>query len=255
MLAATTFYRHPGHFGVGETARPAAEAIVVAAPWIVPVDYVPSEGPQDESPEVMRILVVAGDPLARTGLAALVAAMPDCRVVGAVPDDTELPDAIERLDPDAVVWDLGPTVAAPDQRALGDTAPPVLVLVPRGFTGFKAAPTTAGGVLPRDTDVPTLAVALRAVARGLTVFDPAFTSPAGPSRDRAAVELPEALTPREVEVLQWLAAGLSNKLIAERLGISEHTVRFHLNAIFGKLDAHTRTEAVSRAVQLGLIVL
>lgn len=233
---------------------PAPGVVFGASPWVIPVDYVPSDGPQDE-PEVMRILVVAGDLLARTGLAALVAAMADCRVVAAVPSDAELPDAIERVDPDAVVWDLGPAAAEPDLRTLGDAAPPILVLVPRGFPGSKAPPTTAGGMLPRDADVPTLAAALRAVARGLSVFDPAFISPAGPSRDRAAVDLSEALTPREVEVLQWLAAGLSNRLIGERLRISEHTVRFHLSAIFGKLDAHTRTEAVSRAVQFGLIVL
>ncbi len=229
-------------------------AVAIASPWVVPVDYVPEEGPPDESPEVIRILVVAGDPLARTGLAALIAAMPDCRVIGEVPYDTELPDAIERLGPDAVVWDLGQSGDAPDQGNLGEAAPPVLVLAPRDFPGSSAVPGAAGGILPRDTDVPTLTAALRAVARGLVVLDPAFASIA-PSRERAATDLPEALTPREVEVLQWLAAGLPNKLIAERLEISEHTVRFHLNAIFGKLDAHTRTEAVSRAVRLGLIVL
>src|SRR5689334_6765832 len=74
----------------------------IATPWVVPVDYVPGEGPQDESPEVIRILVVAGDPLARAGLAALIAAMPDCRVVGEFPDDAELPDGVERFSPDAV---------------------------------------------------------------------------------------------------------------------------------------------------------
>jgi two-component system, NarL family, nitrate/nitrite response regulator NarL len=231
-----------------------APAVAIAPPWVVPVDYVPEEGAQDESPEVIRILVVAGDPLARTGLAALIAAMPDCRVVGEVPDDAELPDAIERSGPDAVVWDLGQSGVAPDQGNLGEAAPPVLMLAPRDVPRSSALPATASGILPRDTDVPTLTAALRAVASGLVVLDPAFASVA-PSRERAAADLPETLTPREVEVLQWLAAGLPNKLIAERLEISEHTVRFHLNAIFGKLDAHTRTEAVSRAVRLGLIVL
>ena len=238
----------------GTGAPPAPAAVAIASAWVAPVDYVPEEGPPDEPSEVMRVLVVAGDPLARMGLASLVAAMPDGRVVGEVPYDAELPDAIERLDPDAVVWDLGQTGVVPDQANLGDTAPPILVLAPREFPAFPLAGTPAGGVLLRDTDASTLAAALRAVARGLIVLDPAFTSVA-PVRDRTVVELPEALTPREVEVLQWLAAGLPNKLIAERLGISEHTVRFHLNAIFGKLDAHTRTEAVSRAAHLGLIVL
>lgn len=229
-------------------------AVAIASPWAAPVEYVPGEGSQGEAPEVIRILVVAGDPLARTGLAALISAMPDCRVVGEFPDDAELPDAIERLGPDAVVWDLGQGGVAPDQGTLGESGPPVLILAPRDFPGSSAVPATAGGILHRDADLPTLTAALRAVARGLVVLDPAFGAGA-PSRERATVELRETLTPREAEVLQWLAAGLSNKLIAERLEISEHTVRFHINAIFGKLDAHTRTEAVSRAVRLGLIVL
>ena len=229
-------------------------AAAIASSWVVPVDYVPEGGSQDESPEVIRILVVAGDPLARTGLAALIATMPDCRVVGEFPDDAEWPDAIERLGPDAVVWDLGQSGVARDPGTLGEAAPPVLMLAQRDFPGASRVPATAGGILHRDADLPTLEAALRAVARGLVVFDPAFAA-VSPSRERTTAELPEVLTRREVEVLQWLAAGLSNKLIAERLEISEHTVRFHLNAIFGKLDAHTRTEAVSRAVRLGLVVL
>ena len=251
MLAAPASSGLVGPRSVSYAVAPEA---AIASPWVVPVDYVPGEGPQDESPEVMRILVIAGDPLARTGLAALIAAVPDCRVVGEFPSDAELPDAIERLGPDAVVWDLGQGGVAPDQGNLGEAGPPVLMLTPRDFPGSSAIPATGGGILPRDVDAATLTAALRAVARGLVVLDPALGS-AAPSRERATADLREALTPREVEVLQWLAAGLSNKLIAERLEISEHTVRFHLNAIFGKLDAHTRTEAVSRAVRLGLIVL
>ncbi len=250
MLAAPVLSRLIGPQTVSDAVTP---ALAIASPRVVPVDDVPGEGSRDESPEIIRILVVAGDPLARTGLAALIAAMPDCRVVGEVPFDAELLDAVERLGPDAVVWDLGQSGVAPDPGTLGEAGPPVLRLAPRDFPGSSLVPA-GGGILPRDTDVPTLEAALRAVARGLVVFDPAFAAVA-PSRERATAELPEALTPREVEVLQWLAAGLSNKLIAERLEISEHTVRFHLNAIFGKLDAHTRTEAVSRAVRLGLIVL
>jgi len=65
----------------------------------------------------------------------------------------------------------------------------------------------------------------------------------------------EDLTAREMEVLQLMAAGLANKAIAQQLAISEHTIKFHVNAILGKLGAHTRTEAVTRAARLGLIVL
>ena len=63
------------------------------------------------------------------------------------------------------------------------------------------------------------------------------------------------LTPRESEVLQLLAEGLPNKAIAERLGISDHTAKFHVNAILGKLGASTRTEALAQAARLGLVLL
>jgi len=87
------------------------------------------------------------------------------------------------------------------------------------------------------------------------VVDPGLARALPMLRARKGAVHSEALTPREAEVLQLVAAGLPNKLIAERLGISEHTVRFHLNAIFGKLDAHSRTEAVTRAARLGVIAL
>jgi len=71
----------------------------------------------------------------------------------------------------------------------------------------------------------------------------------------ASVPLEEHLTPRELEVLQVLAEGLSNRAIAERLHISEHTVKFHVASIFGKLGAENRTDAVTRGVRQGLITL
>ena len=76
-----------------------------------------------------------------------------------------------------------------------------------------------------------------------------------PRPDIEPSPLVESLTPREVEVLQLLAEGLPNKGIAQRLGISEHTVKFHVNAIMGKLGAQSRTEAVVQATRLGLILL
>ena len=74
-----------------------------------------------------------------------------------------------------------------------------------------------------------------------------------PPADEAA--LPEPLTPREIEVLELVAEGLSNKVIADRLGISDQTVKFHLASVSGKLGASNRTDVVRRAVQRGLITL
>lgn len=205
--------------------------------------------------EILRILIVADDPLARAGLAALLADLPDCHVVAQVAPDADLVQTFERLDPDAVLWDAGHAPAFPDLTDLGEAAPPVVLLSSAEPQALRAAAVGARGLLPRDVAVPTLMAALRAITRGLIVADPALAAAFPQSGDRGADSLPEPLTPREVEVLHLLAAGLPNKTIAERLRISEHTVRFHLNAIFGKLDAHNRTEAVARAAQLGMIVL
>jgi two-component system nitrate/nitrite response regulator NarL len=89
---------------------------------------------------------------------------------------------------------------------------------------------------------------------GLLVVDDAF----GEALVRplpAADALVEPLTPRETEVLQLLAEGLTNRRLGERLGISEHTAKFHVNAILGKLGARTRGEAIAQAARLGLLLL
>jgi DNA-binding NarL/FixJ family response regulator len=111
----------------------------------------------------------------------------------------------------------------------------------------------AQGVLPRGVDSERLSAALRAVASGLAVFEPRLLGSALVTR--VAHSDGSLLTPREAEVLRLMAEGLSNKLIAERLKISEHTAKFHVNAILAKLDAETRTEAVVSAARRGLLML
>jgi DNA-binding NarL/FixJ family response regulator len=230
------------------------QAIVSFAPTpLTPIGHWEDGAAPIAPPESLRVVIVADDPLASAGLAAMLAEIPDCRVVGQAAPDAELARTLRRLDPDVVVWDAGHAPAWPELADLGEGAPPVLMLSPDGPQAHHGA-ARVRGVLPRDVDALVLMAALRAIASGLLVADPAFAKGLLPSSDPAAIS-PEALTPREAEVLQLLAAGLPNKSIAERLGISEHTVRFHLNAIFGKLDAHSRTEAVTRAVRLGLVIL
>jgi DNA-binding NarL/FixJ family response regulator len=97
-------------------------------------------------------------------------------------------------------------------------------------------------------EAPTIAAA-RTIAHDIDAF---IVAPAPARRDTA---VPETLTPRELEVLQILAEGLSNKAIARRLGISDQTVKFHVASIGGKLGAQNRTEAVRLAIQRGLIEL
>jgi len=113
-------------------------------------------------------------------------------------------------------------------------------------------------VLPADAQPEQVVGALEAVNRGLLVLNPgdvAAVRPAAIARAAVPEELSEPLTPRENEVLRLMAGGLGNKEIAARLSISEHTAKFHVASILGKLGAATRTEAVSIGMRRGLILL
>jgi DNA-binding NarL/FixJ family response regulator len=116
-------------------------------------------------------------------------------------------------------------------------------------------------LLSRDAGSAMIAGAARAAASGLLVLDPSAASLLGSRTDAATAgelaEAPavEALTPRETEVLQWMAQGLPNKVIAARLGVSLHTIKFHVVSILAKLGAASRTEAVTIGVRTGLILL
>ncbi len=129
---------------------------------------------------------------------------------------------------------------------------PVLVLVPEHdrqiFNRILAA--KAGGMLRTDAPPERIRRAVQCVASGLLAFDRDLV----PSHSEEN-SLFEPLTPRETEVLRFLAEGLGNKEIGSRLNISEHTIKFHIRSILGKLGASTRTEAVSRGVRSGLIDL
>jgi DNA-binding NarL/FixJ family response regulator len=109
----------------------------------------------------------------------------------------------------------------------------------------EALASGARGVVSRRTNGPRLSRALDAILEGLLVIDEDLAEDAlrPPQRPLGANE---TLTPRELEVLELLASGLSNKEIAERLGVSFHTVKFHVNSILGKLGASSRTEVVAR---------
>ncbi len=219
----------------------------------------------------LRVLLVGDDPLARSGLAALLASEPEIAIVGQSAPGEDAAAALAQDDPDVVLWDLGPRPETPLEPpgAPGEDGVPLLALVPDDGHAAEALAAGAHGVLYRDTAAPRLAAALEAVAQGLVVLDaalsPALLEPqiddargqvANAAAPAADLEGPvEPLTPREVEVLQLLSQGLSNKLIGARLGISEHTAKFHVNAISGKLGAQGRTDAVVRGARMGLILL
>ncbi len=200
----------------------------------------------------LRVMIVADDLLARTGLAALLEERADVRIVGQA-HPLRFADDAELYQPDVVVWDLGwqanPTLTATHFSW------PLLLLVGRVERLSLPLPaSSAFALLSRDSAPSHLLLALQALAQGLTIIAPSLL-PLVANASAAPHAAAEALTNREHEVLRLLAQGLTNKAIAQQLGITEHTVKFHVNAIMSKLDAQSRTDAVIRATRAGLISL
>jgi DNA-binding NarL/FixJ family response regulator len=192
----------------------------------------------------------------------LLADLPDADVVGQVAVAADLMAQLAAYQPEVVVWDMGwdmdrgaPRTPLDDLVEVCESGYAVLVLL--SDDAHLSAVWTAGarGVLRRDHAADTLAAALVAVQRGLVVLTPEFATAQLTLRAAAASAPGEAPTPRERDVLHLLAEGLPNKTIADRLAISEHTVKFHVNALMGKLGAQSRTEAVVRAIRLGWLAL
>jgi two-component system, NarL family, nitrate/nitrite response regulator NarL len=173
----------------------------------------------------LRVAVRAADPVRRRGLAAMIES------AGHVMTD----DA-----PDVVLCDL-----AAGDVPVGEAEAPVLALA----DSMPADPVA--GVVPRAAPPAQLDAALRAVAAGLTVRAPGLEPRTG---FHVAEDAP-ALTPREVAILTLVGQGLTNKAIARRLGISVHTVKFHLEALFLKLEATSRAEALAKGFRGGVIEL
>lgn len=207
--------------------------------------------------ETLRLLIIAHDPLARAGLAALLAQQPGYSVVDQLTGDSHLAADLEVYRPDVILGDLGwdPTAMLEQLAELPEGAYPLVLLLPTETFLAEAWAAGAQGLLPRDASPEKLTAALTAAVRGLVTLDMSLAGALLPQAQTDPTPLVEQLTARELEVLQHLAEGSSNKAIALRLGISEHTIKFHVNAIMSKLGAQSRTEAVVRATQLGLIML
>jgi two-component system, NarL family, nitrate/nitrite response regulator NarL len=224
---------------------PAYSGAEHAGPWAM-----------DEIGAALRVVVVADDPLARAGLVALLADQPGVVVAGGLSTAALAPGRDDFPRADVVVWDLGwATDEASARMAAASEVAPIVALVPDEPTAVDAWSAGARGLLRRDAEVDAVTIAVHAVSRGLVVHDPRLTDVVLATRGPTSAPLAEDLTPREQDVLALLAEGLPNKAIAARLAISEHTVKFHVNAILGKMGAQSRTEAVMRAARLGLVHL
>jgi DNA-binding NarL/FixJ family response regulator len=206
---------------------------------------------------VTRVLIVAEDLLARAGLASVLHGRPDVVIVGQSGPLGDLEAMIAASRPDVLLWDLG-WATEPDLDELtvrSGELPPIVALLPVGARVPGARLARLHGLLFRDAASETLAAAVLAAARGLRVMDPTLEPFRAGLDPMDALPLADPLTERELEVLRLVAEGLANKAIAARLSVSEHTIKFHLNAVLRKLGAQSRTDAVVRATRLGLILL
>ena len=210
--------------------------------------------------EPIKVALLTDDPLLRTGLSSLLGELGSIDVV-----DPEVAEV--------ALWDAGLDASRTLARLgeLRDLRVPVVAVVGEAAHVAPALAAGARGVVLRDQVGPGIHAALAAVRSGLTVMDTALaeslvpTAPARaagtasleerPAEDRARSKARGELTERERQVVQLLTEGLSNKLIADRLGISDHTAKFHVNGVMMKLGASTRTEAVVEAMRRGLIRL
>ena len=211
----------------------------------------------------IRILIADDHPIVRDGLIAMLGTQPDFEVAGEAATGAEVVSAAARLNPDVVLLDLEmPEMDGVEAiRRLRQLSPTVRAIV---FTAFDtderivgAVQAGANGYLLKGVPRDEIFNAIRIVSRGGSLLQPVVASKLMQqlsSKFDPATGY-EPLTDRELEVLQVLAQGKSNKEIAAALGVTERTVKFHVSSILGKLDAGNRTEAVTIAAQRGLVKL
>lgn len=213
-----------------------------------------------------RVLVAAISEVVRIGLESIVAASPVLSLVGSSVGVDTLAQQVENLQPDVVLLELELQTdePVPALLALGAGLHAfAVVLLADDLHGPWAVEVLRSGVraiLPRDATAGEIVAAIEAVAAGLVALHPAAVDILMPvilpSAERALpASLNRTLTPREVEVLGMIAEGQGNKEIAWHLSISEHTVKFHIGSILSKLNASSRTEAVTIGIRQGLIML
>ena len=209
----------------------------------------------------LQLMIVADNLLTRMGLASLLEDR-GCLIAGQS-DGTSLNNDIDIFRPDILLMDMGWHSELMRRHLTSiDSDLPILTLVTGDDSDDSLLPLVQSlamfsnyGLLLRDSDPDTILVALHALDGGLLVIDPALSSLINMPINRDISPLATPLTPRENEVLQLLAQGLTNKAIALELNITQHTIKFHVNAIMSKLNAESRTQAVVRATQLGMILL
>jgi DNA-binding NarL/FixJ family response regulator len=215
----------------------------------------------------LRLVIADDQASVREGLVLLLGGLPGIDVVGAAADGEQALELVAEHRPDAILLDLHMPVldGIGATRRLVAEHPGVAIVVLTTYVDdtsvLEALRAGARSYLTKDADRTDIARALQAAVGGLTVFDPrvqatllAAASPArggsaapGPTPAARAPEPPDGLTQREAEILGLIAQGLTNGEIAERLFLSNHTVKTHINRIFAKTGSRDRVAAIGYA--------
>jgi len=211
---------------------------------------------------MVAIAIFSADPAMRRSLEQLLREDAALSIVGVIDDPAAISLLIDQNHANVVLADVPPRERLTDWRIRhNQTAFVIFVDLANEEDSLDALYAGARAILPRTAKPDEIVTVIKAVTNGLAVL-PGELLPTLLSGASLVGELLDdndadraRLTPRELEVLAAMADGISNKAIARRLGISFHTAKFHVAAILAKLNADSRTEAVARAAQLGLVML
>ena len=217
----------------------------------------------------LRVVIADDQASVREGLVLLLGGLPGIDVVGAAADGEQALELVAEHQPDAILLDLHMPVldGIGATRRLVAEHPGVAIVVLTTYVDdtsvLEALRAGARSYLTKDADRTDIAQALQAAAGGLTVFDPrvhatllaatsaAAAAPGGPSATPGPAarppDPPDGLTQREVEILSLITLGLTNGEIAERLFLSNHTIKTHINRIFAKTGSRDRVAAIGYA--------
>jgi DNA-binding NarL/FixJ family response regulator len=209
---------------------------------------------------VIRVLLADDQRVVREGLGTLLALLDGIELVGTAADGEEAVKLAAERDPDVVLMDLRMPrvdgIEAIRRLAARGERPRAIALTTYADDASVLGALRAGarGYLTKDAGAEQIRAAVQAVARGEAAIDPAVQHHVlAALTEQAPAELPDGLTPREVEVLQLIAEGLTNAEIAERLVVSAATVKSHVNHIFSKAGVRDRAQAVVYAYSNGLV--
>ena len=210
---------------------------------------------------MVAIAIFSVDPVLRGTLEQLPREDPAITVVGIVDKPSALLELAKTRHVDVVLGQAQPGELTDWQLRYPQTALVLILDRADDETSLDALSAGASAILPRTANQTEIVTAIRAVTNGFVVFQRQLLTVLLNAESLLGLQLNAnnngraQLTPRELEVLTAMADGATNKSIARRLGISFHTVKFHVAAILEKLDADTRTEAVMKAAQLGIVML